>query len=146
MPNKANQLVLKLDPVEIAELGEKSKKLIFKPEFEEQLAKLLNFQKLIDSTVKEVERHIQMAGDQLMPNFTGITGTKVKCTNRVFGSIYKITDKANVDPMFIKEIVSRRINPDTSAIDLYRETMGQLPEGVEENARIKNLKVEITEK
>lgn len=138
-----NQLTLKLNPTEIMELGEKSKKLVFKPEFETELAKLLEFQKLIDETVSMVQREIQKTGDMFMPNFTGVTGTKVKVTNRVYGSIYKIVDKKIVDASFVKEIVSTRWNPEAKTIDEYLQTMGELPEGIEENIRIKNCKAEL---
>jgi len=127
-------------------LGDNAKKLVFKPEFEDQLAKLLKYQKMVNDTVDMVRHEIQKSGDMLMPNFTGITGTVIKCKNQAYGAIYKITDKNKVDPAFIKEIVSKRINPDTKAIEDYLAGMGELPEGIEENARTKSLSVDLIEK
>ena len=138
-----NQLTLKLNPTEIMELGEKSKKIIFKPEFEEELAKLLKFQELINDTVAMVQHEIQKTGDMLMPNFTGITGTKIKGTNRAYGALYKIVDKNIVDPSFIKEFTSVRTNAEAKTIEEYLATMGELPAGIEENARVKSFKVEL---
>lgn len=141
-----NQIVLKVEAKEIAELGDKAKKLVFKPEFEEQLTKLLKYQKMVNDTVDMVRHEIQMSGDMLMPNFTGITGTTVKCKNQAYGAIYKFIDKSIVDPSFIKEFQTTRFNPDTKAIDDYKAGMGKLPEGIEENVRTKSLSVDLIEK
>lgn len=142
-----NKLVLNLNSAEIMELGEKAKKLVFKPEFEDQLAKLLEFQNLINETVDMVKKEIQRSGDSLMPNFTGITGTKIKCTNRAFGSVYKIVDISKVDPSFVNaiEYTTKRNNPITETIDQYKELMGELPEGIEENARVKSCSISLIE-
>lgn len=127
-------------PDEINQLVIESGKLVFKPEAEAELIKLLELQEKIDEAVKTVKQTIAEAGESILPEFTGVQGSKIKCIYRAYGSKYGLDkDQPDLNEKFYK--TSTRLNADAKAIEDHMKETGKTPSGVFENPRTKTLSI-----
>ena len=136
-----NELIT-IDPKEIQVYADDGGSLVFKKEAEISLQKLLEVQKYINDKVDEVKDKIAEAGQSIDSDFKGVVGENVKATYRYFGTKYDYDRDVKGDALpYLKEITYHK--PDIDAIEKYLEEVGELPPGIMEKTRNKQLVISI---
>jgi hypothetical protein len=134
--------LITVDPREIQFYAEEGGKLMFKASAEEHLIKLLELQKRIDEAVDSVKEKITDAGKEIDPDFKGVVGPKVSAVYRYFGGKYDYDRSVTGDALpYLKEITYYKPNPE--AIDKYIGEVGEMPPGIKEKDRNKQLTLTI---
>lgn len=139
MIEKTNNLpIICIDPNTILEMADTAGKLMFTPEAEKELVRLLELKKWVDATVDKVKENIAQAGESIMPNFTGVAGATVRCSYRVYGGKYVLTDQQLAQEFITKK---EKAELDSKKVDKYVSEHGVLPDGINERERSKILSV-----
>lgn len=117
-------------------------KLIFKPEAETELLKLLELKDMVDNAIEHVKVDIEKAGKGISPDFTGVVGQRVRALYRVFGEKYTY-DKALVEKArpYLSEFTIRKVQ--SGVVDDYVKREGTLPEGIIEKERVPKISLSI---
>jgi len=133
-----------IKPDQVNQLAKKAGKLVFKPEAEAELIKLLELEKQVSEAIKAVKVTIAEAGESILPEFTGVQGQFVKCIYRAYGAKYGVDkNEPDLDKKFFNTSV--RYLADSKAIEDHMKETGKTPVGVFENPRSKTLSIKITE-
>lgn len=115
--------------------------IIFTPEAEKHLQLLLDTQNKIDELVKQAKDIIEAKGLEYNENFNGVVSDNLKVGYRMFGSRYSL-DESRIselpERLYKKEI---KYSPVTEEIDTYYDEHGNLPLGVVEKDRKKQITI-----
>jgi len=126
-----------LDSDQIAELCKTSEGFALDQSAEESLVKLLDIQEQINKFVEEVKTKIVENASKLEPDFTSISGDKIKLEYRASGAEFEIEDENLVEEMFMTKTVRMGVN--TKEVRHFMELTGALPNGIKQRERKKTL-------
>lgn len=127
-----------LDSDQIAELCKTSEGFALDQSAEESLVKLLDIQDQINKFVEEVKTKIAENASKVEPDFTSISGDRVKLEYRSFGAEFEMENEDLVDTMF-KNYKPPKAEIDTKAVKEYLKLTGNLPLGIKQRERKKTL-------
>ena len=108
--------------------------VVFNPDAEKYLVKLLQVEEVVNEALDYVKNQIGESGKRVHPGFKGFKGGVVDGVYRKYGEKYWY-DKSRLDEAmpYLKEITYFKV--DSSKVDEYLETVGEMPEGVNEKDR-----------
>lgn len=127
-----------IDPDEIQVLADKSGKLVFKPNAEEALEKLIKIQESINQAVENVKQQILESGDSVLPGFKGIVGKKLKIVCVPRGAKYTITSAPVANEYLVEH---KRYYPDSRKIEQYMQEFGNPPPGIALQSRSRSVEI-----
>lgn len=134
-----NEIVVRVNPVELVQLQHDSGELVFNPAAEDALIKLLEIQKAVDGAVEAAKAEIERTALKFNENFSSIRGNKIKVNYSAAGAKYKDAGTAkNHRGKFWTKKTTWGLN--TKAIDEYRAKNYSLPTGIVEVARRKTIR------
>lgn len=143
--SKDNLITIQFDPKDLVTMAMDAKELIFNPEAEDAVIKLLELQEMVDNTVQLVKQSIAQQGLEYNPNFSSVVGDRLKANYSYAGSKYGFnpSDVKRKDPRYFKKRVVYSL--DSKAVEKYEMAhKGRLPKGVVKKARSKNLNFRLT--
>lgn len=131
--------IVQFDFSEIKALVKEGEKIAFTREAEAPLVKFLEFCEQIDNLKKALKDRIYESANSVLPNNTGIGGERVdfKVTNKAYGAKYDFTPNASAEYIIVKKTV------DSKLVDKYLKDNEELPEGITENQREKQLSLSL---
>ena len=131
-------------PIEkVGDLEKKGDQILFKTTGEEALVQLFKIQEQVEEAIKNVKTRIEAKALELDPNFKAVIGDKVKVGYRYFGQRYFL-DQSKVDKVPQNMLVKvTKYNLDLKELDKWTETHKNLPEGIKENERLKQITIKI---
>lgn len=132
-----------VDTDDIKILVDGANKIFLSPEGEQVLIKLYELQEQVEEAIKEAKLRIESEALKLNPQFSSMKSDNLKVMYRQYGSRYRIDESyASELP---KELVNIKttITPNLDAVDDYIEQHGNLPLGLVENQRTKQISISI---
>lgn len=142
--NENNELVIRINPVDIIKAQDDGKDIMVNPEAEGAIIRLLAIQSEVDKAVEFLKSEIECQALQFNPNFSAIKGDRLKINYSASGAKYKEDGTAkNHSSKFWKKKVSWSL--DSKAIDEYRARRYQLPAGIVEIPRRKTIRLSVSE-
>lgn len=139
-----SKLVLELK--DVLKLESDGKTFVFNPKAEDSIHELMKLKEQVEKALETVQTAIAEQGVKLNKDFSGVRGSKVKVSYRLYGQPYKLEAKdvvKEVDKRFYKESVTYR--PDSEGIKDYLSEHKKLPKGVVENKREKQVSIKLLE-
>lgn len=123
-------------------LGKEAGDVVFNPEAEEYLGKLLEIQEVVEEALDYVKGEIGEAGTKLGPNFKGFKGEYIDGIYRKYGAKYKYdkSERETARP-YLKEVNYFKV--DSSKVDMYLEEVGELPPAISEKDRKPQLTIKL---
>lgn len=116
--------------------------IVYKPEGEETLLKLLWLRDFVDRVYDAVKIKLEMKALELNPTFTAIRGSKVRVGYRYFGAKYKLANPEDVtqlpDSTYSKKTT---YTLEQKVIDDLVTKIGKLPDGIELVERKKTITI-----
>lgn len=133
-----------VDLAETALLIEKGSKITTTPKAEAALLAILAIKDLGEQLEAMAKERVGAAIEELRktnPKLTSITSDKLNIRYQQYGERYKLDPQENVEKLVEQNLAKTRISykPITEAIDGFKEKYGQLPQGVLEVDRPKQL-------
>ena len=126
--------VLTVNVDEIGVLTEEGGSLVFSPKAEESILRLLEIKNLVDDALEFVKSKIKEEGLKISDGFKGVTGEKISCISRKYGSKYGYSpDRLTEAMQFIDE--TTKLNVNTDKVDKFIKENGALPLGIYETDR-----------
>lgn len=104
---------------------------------EKSLVQLLDIKEKIDEFVEIVKDGIVKEALKFDPNFTSVSGDKIKIEYRETGAKYGLIDHETVDGRFVT--LTERMAVNTDEVEQYWERHGILPAGVIRKERKKTV-------
>jgi hypothetical protein len=121
-----------IDIENLTQLVAKADEIVFSPEGEETLLKLLELQEQIEAAIDEAKKKIEETALKANPNFSSVQGSKVKAYYRSFGTKYhadeNTIDEAPKELYTVETKVTFKI--DSAAVDAWIEKNGSTPKGI----------------
>lgn len=140
----SNSLVVKINPAEIATLQQDGKSIVFNPNAEDAIIRLLEIQKEVDGAIEWLKSEIERQALEFNPNFSAIKGERLKVNYSASGAKYKDNGGAKFhSSKFWKKKITWM--PDSKAIDAYRAKYYRLPVGISEVSRNKTIRLTVSE-
>lgn len=145
-PKQATSLIT-IDVNEVAALADKSGELIFTPEAEDALVKLLQMQEMVNAAIEFAKEKIAETGEEMMPGFSGVASDKVKVSYRQYGGKYGFEQslKDEIPEEFIKTTTTTRNSVVSKEVEKFVKEKGGLPNGIYERPRAKKMSIELVE-
>lgn len=119
-----------IDKDELALLAKDGGKLLYEPQAEEAILKLLDLRDYLDEIIEYAADRITEKGKELDSNFSGVAGDKLKSIYRPYGSKYKIKKHLRKSK-FIERTI--KYTPITETIEEHLKKTGELPSCISEN-------------
>lgn len=104
---------------------------------EKSIVRLLDIQEQLGEFIEQVKQGIVERAQEVDPNFTSITGDKIKVEYRETGAKYGLIDNETVDGRFVT--LTERMAVNTDAVEQYWQEYEVLPAGVTRKERKKTL-------
>lgn len=114
-----------------------AQKFAISAESEKSLVQLLDIKEKIDEFVETVKDGIVKEALKFDPNFTSISGDKIKLEYRETGSKFALVDHETVDGKFVT--MTERLSVKTDEVEQYLQQHGVLPAGITCKERKKTL-------
>lgn len=134
---------ISVDLDEVTLIAGKADKLLLEKSTEQELAKLLKLQEMIETAIDTAQTLIEKKGLELNPNFKSVEGDLVKASYRSYGQKYYLAeDRVNEIPaeFYIKEVITKyKVN--TKTVETWAEKNNGLPLGIIAPERKKSLKI-----
>lgn len=138
-------VTISYSPREILQLADEAKGLVFKPEAEDALLKLIELATAASQAIELVKAEIERQGLEYDVNFTSVEGDRVKVTYQFSGSVYSVDHekiKQHKEPFFTKKPQDYKIN--TAAIAEYeKKHKGKLPLGITRVERKRGIQMKL---
>ena len=128
---------LLLDSEQITNACIDAQKFAISAESEKSLVQLLDIKEKIDEFVETVKDGIVKEALKFDPNFTSISGDKIKLEYRETGAKYGLVDHETVDGKFVT--LTERMAVNTDEVEQYWQQHGVLPAGITCKERKKTL-------
>ena len=128
---------LVLDSEQITNACIDAQKFAISAESEKSLVQLLDIKKKIDGFVEIVKDRIVKEALKFDPNFTSISGDKIKLEYRETGSKFALVDNETVEGKFVT--MTERLSVKTDEVEQYWQQHGVLPAGITCKERKKTL-------
>lgn len=128
---------LLLDSEQITNACIDAQKFAISAESEKNLVQLLDIKEKIDEFVETVKDGIVKEALKFDPNFTSISGDKIKLEYRETGSKFALVDNETVEGRFVT--ISERLSVKTDEVEQYWQQHGVLPAGITCKERKKTL-------
>lgn len=129
--------VLTLDSDMLAEVCKDAEGFAMDASAEEALCTLLAVQDQINEFVEEVKLKIIENASDIDPDFTSISGDKIKLEYRASGAEFEIEDEKLVEEPFMTKTVRMGVN--AKEVRSFLESTGELPIGIKQRERKKTL-------
>lgn len=104
---------------------------------EKSIVRLLDIQEQLGEFIEQVKQGIVERAQEVDPNFTSITGDKIKIEYRETGAKYGLIDHETVEGRFVT--LTERMAVNTDAVEQYWQQYEVLPAGVVRKERKKTL-------
>lgn len=104
---------------------------------EKSIVRLLDIQEQLGEFIEQVKQGIVERAQEVDPNFTSITGDKIKVEYRETGAKYGLIDNETVEGRFVT--LTERMAVNTDAVEQYWQQYEVLPAGVVRKERKKTL-------
>lgn len=104
---------------------------------EKSIVRLLDIQEQLGEFIEQVKQGIVERAQEVDPNFTSITGDKIKIEYRETGAKYGLIDNETVEGRFVT--LTERMTVNTEAVEQYWQQYEVLPAGVVRKERKKTL-------
>ena len=114
-----------------------AQKFAISAEAEKSLVQLLDIKEKIDEFVETVKDGIVKEALKFDPNFTSISGDKIKLEYRETGSKFALVDNETVEGRFVT--MAERMSVKTDEVEQYWQQHGVLPAGITCKERKKTL-------
>lgn len=121
-----------------------AQKFAISAESEKSLMQLLDIKEKIDEFVEIVKDGIVKEALRFDPNFTSVSGDKIKIEYRETGAKYGFIDHLAVNDKFVT--MTERLSVNTDAVDEYWQHFKLLPAGVIRKERKKTVIIKRKEK
>ena len=128
---------LVLDSEQITNACIDAQKFAISAESEKSLVQLLDIKEKIDEFVEIVKDGIVKEALKFDPNFTSISGDKIKLEYRETGSKFALVDNETVEGKFVT--MTERLSVKTDEVEQYWQQRGVLPAGITYKERKKTL-------
>lgn len=128
---------LVLDSEQITNACIDAQKFAISAESEKSLIQLLDIKEKIDEFVEIVKDGIVKEALKFDPNFTSISGDKIKLEYRETGSKFALVDNETVEGKFVT--MTERLSVKTDEVEQYWQQHGVLPAGITCKERKKTL-------
>lgn len=128
---------LVLDSEQITNACIDAQKFAISAESEKSLIQLLDIKEKIDEFVETVKDGIVEEALKFDPNFTSISGDKIKLEYRETGSKFALVDNETVEGKFVT--MTERLSVKTDEVEQYWQQHGVLPAGITCKERKKTL-------
>ena len=128
---------LVLDSEQITNACIDAQKFAISAESEKSLIQLLDIKEKIDEFVETVKDGIVKEALKFDPNFTSISGDKIKLEYRETGSKFALVDNETVEGKFVT--MTERLSVKTDEVEQYWQQHGVLPAGITCKERKKTL-------
>ena len=128
---------LVLDSEQITNACIDAQKFAISADAEKSLVQLLDIKEKIDEFVETVKDGIVKAALKFDPNFTSISGDKIKLEYRETGSKFALVDNETVEGKFVT--MTERLSVKTDEVEQYWQQHGVLPAGITCKERKKTL-------
>ena len=128
---------LVLDSEQITNACIDAQKFAISAKSEKSLVQLLDIKEKIDEFVEIVKDGIVKEALKFDPNFTSISGDKIKLEYRETGSKFALVDNETVDGKFVT--MTERLSVKTDEVEEYWQQNGVLPAGITCKERKKTL-------
>ena len=119
---------LLLDSEQITNACIDAQKFAISAESEKSLVQLLDIKEKIDEFIETVKDGIVKEALKFDPNFTSISGDKIKLEYRDTGSKFALVDNETVDGKFVT--MTERMSVKTDEVEQYWQQHGVLPAGI----------------
>ena len=128
---------LVLDSEQITNACIDAQKFAISAKSEKSLVQLLDIKEKIDEFVEIVKDGIVKEALKFDPNFTSISGDKIKIEYRETGSKFALVDNETVEGRFVT--MTERMSVKTDEVEQYWQQHGVLPAGITCKERKKTL-------
>ena len=128
---------LVLDSEQITNACIDAQKFAISAKSEKSLIQLLDIKEKIDEFVEIVKDGIVKEALKFDPNFTSISGDKIKLEYRETGSKFALVDNETVESKFVT--MTERLSVKTDEVEQYWQQHGVLPSGITCKERKKTL-------
>lgn len=128
---------LVLDSEQITNACIDAQKFAISAKSEKSLVQLLDIKEKIDEFVETVKDGIVKEALKFDPNFTSISGDKIKIEYRETGSKFALVDNETVEGRFVT--MTERLSVKTDEVEQYWQQHGVLPAGITCKERKKTL-------
>ena len=128
---------LVLDSEQITNACIDAQKFAISAKSEKSLVQLLDIKEKIDEFVEIVKDGIVKEALKFDPNFTSISGDKIKLEYRETGSKFALVDNETVEGKFVT--MTERLSVKTDEVEQYWQQYGVLPAGITCKERKKTL-------
>ena len=135
---------LVLDSEQITNACIDAQKFAISAESEKSLVQLLDIKEKIDEFVETVKDGIVKEALKFDPNFTSVSGDKIKLEYRETGSKFALVDNETVDGKFVT--MTERLSVKTDEVEQYWQQHGVLPAGITCKERKKTLMIKRKDK
>lgn len=139
-----DKITIQINPADIVRLQEDASSLIFNPDAEQALLQLLELQGVIGQAIEAVKLAIIQQGLQYNPNFTSVSGDRIKANYSAAGAKYKInaSEVKRFRPPYFVPKTTYAI--DSKLVEKYEmKHRGRLPKGIVKVERNKNLSLKV---
>lgn len=139
-----SEVVVKINPAEIATLQQDGKSIVFNPNAEDAIIRLLKIQKEVDGAMEWLKSEIERQALEFNPNFSAIKGERLKVNYSASGAKYKDNGEAKFhSTKFWKKKITYTL--DSKAIDVHKAKYYRLPVGISEVSRNKTIRLTVSE-
>ena len=123
-------------------LSKKGEDVLFNPEAEEYVVKLLQIQEVVEEALEHIKSQVILEGDKVFPGSKGFKGAYIDGIKRKYGDKYWY-DKSKTSDLtpYLREVKYFKV--DSEKVDEYLETVGELPTGIMENQREEQLTIKL---
>ena len=135
---------LVLDSEQITNACIDAQKFAISAKSEKSLIQLLDIKEKIDEFVEIVKDGIVKEALKFDPNFTSISGDKIKLEYRETGSKFALVDNETVEGKFVT--MTERLSVKTDEVEQYWQQHGVLPAGITCKERKKTLTIKRKDK
>jgi len=135
-----NDLVVRVNPAEIVQLQQDGKSIVFNPNAENAIARLLEIQREVGDAVEWLKSEIERQALEYNPNFTSVKGDQIKVNYSAAGAKFKDDGTCGKrTSKFWKKKITWSL--DSKAIDEYKAKRYALPKGIVELSREKTIRI-----
>ncbi len=135
-----NSIKIEINPDEILKTIKESGDIVFNPEAEDSILRLLEVKSDLDQAIDQVKEAIEKQALAYDKNFASLKGSKLKVNYSAAGAKYKATGEArrHSKDLWTKK-VSWSIN--SKAVDKYMKQHSNLPSGIVAVERKKTIRI-----
>ncbi len=130
---------ISIDLDELKDLAQEGKQICLRPEGEEVLLRLLEAQEVVNAAIEEAKRVLEAEALKLSPDFQAIRSDHLTVQYRACGPKYRVEEsllETVPDHLYISRTTYTLLS---EAIDEYARSQGQLPVGIAERVRPKQI-------